>query len=124
MNNFSRLLQLIFIYFCLVFSRLFFYCLYISFFYHCQDGSYRYLEWRSKPYQNRVYGAANTLETERERAQLIIALQRSNDILSIISKAQSQFIAAENGLVIFEELLSDLLNLRDSQYGFIGIDMI
>ncbi|MFO0213497.1 MAG: hypothetical protein ACK53E_22525, partial [Pseudanabaena sp.] len=49
-----------------------------------------------------------------------VSLKRSNDLLSCISKAQSQFIAAADRLTIFEDLLSNLLDLTNSEYGFIG----
>lgn len=57
---------------------------------------------------------------EVEKLRLINTIQKNNNILSTISKAQSRFITEENHLVIFEELLTDLLNLTNSQYGFIG----
>lgn len=47
-------------------------------------------------------------------------LARRNALLSAISHAQSQFITAANRLQIFEGLLSTLLDLTDSAYGFIG----
>ena len=56
--------------------------------------------------------------TARKRAEQEIA--ERNAMLSAISHAQSQFITAANRLDIFEGLLSALLELTDSQYGFIG----
>jgi len=56
--------------------------------------------------------------TGRKRAEQQIA--ERNALLSAISHAQSQFITAANRLTIFEGLLSALLELTDSQYGFIG----
>lgn len=56
--------------------------------------------------------------TDRKRAEQAIA-ERSA-MLSAISHAQSQFITAANRLEIFEGLLTALLNLTDSAYGFIG----
>ncbi|MGY6528903.1 MAG: PAS domain-containing protein [Cyanobacterium sp.] len=55
-----------------------------------------------------------------ERKQAQIQLAKKNKLLSTISKAESQFITAENRLIIFEQLLSDLLELTDSEYGFIS----
>jgi PAS domain S-box-containing protein len=46
--------------------------------------------------------------------------RRGNALLSAISLAQSQFITAVNRLEIFEGLLVALLELTDSEYGFIG----
>ena len=48
------------------------------------------------------------------------ALQESNQLLQIISKAQSQFIADESLQILFDNLLENLLQLTESQYGFIG----
>ncbi|MGI0482178.1 PAS domain S-box protein [Geminocystis sp. CENA526] len=59
-------------------------------------------------------------EYEREKSALINTIQRNNDLLSTMSRAESQFITAENRLTIFEQLLTDLLELTDSEYGFIG----
>ncbi|MBE9222790.1 PAS domain S-box protein [Cyanobacterium stanieri LEGE 03274] len=55
-----------------------------------------------------------------DRKQAQIQLKQKTELLSTISKAESQFITAENRLTIFEQLLSDLLELTDSEYGFIG----
>jgi PAS domain S-box-containing protein len=56
--------------------------------------------------------------TGRKLAEQQIA--ERNALLSAISHAQSQFITAANRLEIFEGLLATLLELTDSQYGFIG----
>jgi PAS domain S-box-containing protein len=56
--------------------------------------------------------------TARKLAEQQIAERTA--LLSAISHAQSQFITAANRLTIFEGLLSALLELTDSQYGFIG----
>lgn len=47
-------------------------------------------------------------------------LAKRNALLSAISQAQSKFITAANRLEIFEGLLTALLELTDSAYGFIG----
>jgi PAS domain S-box-containing protein len=54
------------------------------------------------------------------RKQAELAQVQSNNLLRAISKAQSQFITAANRLTIFEGLLENLLELTDSEYGFIG----
>ncbi|AMW28057.1 PAS domain S-box protein [Arthrospira platensis] len=56
--------------------------------------------------------------TDLKSAQ--IALQKNHNLLQSITIAQSQFITSENRLTIFEGLLSSLLTLTDSEYGFIG----
>ncbi|MFN9176238.1 MAG: PAS domain S-box protein, partial [Synechocystis sp.] len=48
------------------------------------------------------------------------AIGQSNRLLKTITKAQAQFIIAADRLTIFEELLTDLLDLTNSEYGFIG----
>ncbi|MBP0010094.1 MULTISPECIES: PAS domain S-box protein [unclassified Roseofilum] len=55
-----------------------------------------------------------------DRKQVEMALSRSNQLLNAISTAQAQFITAGNRLTIFEGLLSNLLELTKSEYGFIG----
>ena len=56
--------------------------------------------------------------TERKRAER--DLDRSNRILQTFSRAQSQFIADANPYELFRNLLSNLLWLTDSAYGFIA----
>jgi len=48
------------------------------------------------------------------------ALDRQKHIAEIISRAQSQFILESNRSRAFDDLLSDILNLTDSEYGFIA----
>lgn len=92
--------------------------------YRCRDGSYRWIEWRSASDGHLIYTAArditDRLKSEKERQTLISALEKSNNLLQCISNAQSQFITSENRLIIFEGLLSSLLELTNSEYGFIG----
>ncbi|MGA1623705.1 MAG: PAS domain S-box protein, partial [Synechocystis sp.] len=45
---------------------------------------------------------------------------QNNQLLKTISRAQIAFINATDRLIIFEELLANLLELTDSEYGFIG----
>ncbi|MFM1843733.1 MAG: hypothetical protein RLZZ490_2476, partial [Cyanobacteriota bacterium] len=47
-------------------------------------------------------------------------ISQNNQLLRTISKAQAAFIQADDRLTIFGELLTDLLELTDSEYGFIG----
>jgi len=54
------------------------------------------------------------------RKKVEIDLAGSNSLLSTITHAQAQFITAANRLTIFEGLLNNLLELTNSEYGFIG----
>ncbi|WP_017294254.1 PAS domain S-box protein [Geminocystis herdmanii] len=93
--------------------------------YRCADGSYRWLEWRAVTTENNyIYSAVRDItdrrKNEQEKSALINTIQRNNDLLSTMTRAESQFITAENRLIIFEQLLTDLLDLTHSEYGFIG----
>jgi PAS domain S-box-containing protein len=54
------------------------------------------------------------------RIQSELETVQTNRLLDTIRQAQSQFITAGNRLAIFEGLLTGLLELSDSEYGFIG----
>lgn len=56
--------------------------------------------------------------TERRQAETL--LQRQNKLLHGISRAQSQYIDDADPQTLFDELLTNLLDLADSEYGFIG----
>ncbi|MEB3232989.1 MAG: PAS domain S-box protein, partial [Leptolyngbyaceae bacterium] len=56
--------------------------------------------------------------TERQRDRR--TLEHRNTLLQTISQAQSQFITDGNRNTIFDGLLSGLLDLTHSEYGFIG----
>ena len=51
---------------------------------------------------------------------LLRALQRNHDLLRALSEAQSRFIADADPYELFRELLTSLLSLTQSKYGFIG----
>ena len=48
------------------------------------------------------------------------ALQRSNELLQAVSRAQSQFIANALSTALFEETLVSVLKLTSSEYGFVA----
>ncbi|MFM7576211.1 MAG: PAS domain-containing protein, partial [Microcystaceae cyanobacterium] len=54
------------------------------------------------------------------RIQSEMEASQTNRLLNTISQAQSQFITSGNRLTIFEGLLAGLLELSESEYGFIG----
>jgi PAS domain S-box-containing protein len=58
----------------------------------------------------------NVIEIEAAKQ----AVQRSNALLSAISRAQMQFIQKPNLQEMFDGLLANLLELTGSEYGFIG----
>lgn len=47
-------------------------------------------------------------------------LKASQDLLKVLSHVQSQFILDTEPRVLFDRLLSDVLSLTESEYGFIG----
>ncbi|MDX2231532.1 MAG: PAS domain S-box protein [Leptolyngbyaceae cyanobacterium bins.349] len=49
-----------------------------------------------------------------------ISLQRTNQLLSAISEAQTRFITEADPGILFDNLLETLLQLTNSEYGFIG----
>ncbi|MBC8211959.1 MAG: PAS domain S-box protein [Gammaproteobacteria bacterium] len=55
-----------------------------------------------------------------ERKQHEKRIQEQNRLLDTISRAQSRFIQSSNIRLAFDEILSDLLSITDSEYGFIG----
>jgi PAS domain S-box-containing protein len=52
--------------------------------------------------------------------QAEFSLQRKNQLLTAISEAQTQFITDTDPGLLFDKLLETLLQLTDSEYGFIG----
>ena len=54
------------------------------------------------------------------RAEALQQLESINKLLEAITLAQSQFIVDANPHVIFDNLLDNLLELTESEYGFIG----
>ena len=81
--------------------------------YRCKDGSYRWIEWRSVPYGDRIYAAARDI-TERKRAEealekRIVALTRPLDDVSGIA---------------FEDLfnVADIQRLQDEFADATGVD--
>lgn len=58
------------------------------------------------------------LDTERKAAEA--ALKRKNLLLETISAAQSQYISDADPQALMDTLLSQLLELTESEYGFIG----
>jgi PAS domain S-box-containing protein len=55
-----------------------------------------------------------------DRKQFELSLQRTNQLLSAISEAQTRFITEADPGILFDNLLEALLKLTNSEYGFIG----
>jgi PAS domain S-box-containing protein len=79
------------------------------------------LEMRVEEQTAKLGNANEELRLEvAERRQAEEALQRSNSLLRALSHTQSEFIADVDPHDLFDELLSTLLVLTESEYGFIG----
>ncbi|MBL1177414.1 PAS domain S-box protein [Pantanalinema sp. GBBB05] len=87
------------------------------------DGELRWVHVRSYPVrnaQNQVDRLVGVCEDITDRKQSELSLRRTNQLLSAISQAQTQFIANADPASLFDNLLETLLQLTDSEYGFIG----
>ncbi|MDJ0589398.1 MAG: PAS domain-containing protein [Pleurocapsa sp. MO_226.B13] len=60
------------------------------------------------------------IKTELERQQAEVNLHRSNRILQAISSIQTQFLTDTEPNILFDGILGNLLELTESEYGFIG----
>ena len=69
-------------------------------------------------------GVVRDIEQQKniESAQTLLQqdAKRSHHLLDTISRAQSQFISDADIHAVFDQLLQDLLQLSESEYGFIG----
>ncbi len=65
-------------------------------------------------------GALKMVADISQRKQAEKALQETNQLLQVISLAESQFIADVQPQLLFDNLLENLLQLTNSEYGFIG----
>ncbi|WP_455203645.1 PAS domain S-box protein [Kaarinaea lacus] len=63
----------------------------------------------------------NVTETNLSVQERVEAeIKRNHQLLNTISRAQSQFIKETDNNKVFDELLREILQLTDSEYGFIG----
>jgi PAS domain S-box-containing protein len=69
---------------------------------------------------DKVTGFQGIVRDVSERVEAEQALERNNQLLQIISDAQSEFIAVGDPHQVFDSFLDGLLKLTESEYGFIG----
>lgn len=68
----------------------------------------------------KVIGYVGTITDITESKQVKEDLQSTHLLLDAIRHAQSQYIANRNSKLIFDDLLSNILQLTQSKFGFIG----
>ena len=87
------------------------------------DGVRRSFLMLKSPYRDadgRIVGVLGIGRDITARKPVEQALKRSNELLSAIATAQSEFIAERDSDAVFERLLGVLLSVTESEYGFIG----
>ncbi len=87
--------------------------------YLCKDNSYKWLSWNAIGVVNKqeIYAVARDITKTKTNE---LTFQKNNLLLKALDKAQSQYITNVDHHKLFDELLSNLLKLTDSEYGFIG----
>lgn len=87
------------------------------------DGSMRYALSKGEAIVNaegRVTKLLGTTQDITASKEAELSLQRTNRLLAAITEAQTQFITDADPGFLFNKLLETLLELTDSEYGFIG----
>ncbi|WP_373533356.1 PAS domain S-box protein [Vampirovibrio sp.] len=69
---------------------------------------------------NYLGAAFYQMELAQHEQQMMRKLEKSYNLIHIISQAQNHFITSGNNWEMFQELLNRLLAYTDSEYGFIG----
>jgi PAS domain S-box-containing protein len=82
--------------------------------YQCIDGSYRWIEWRSYPYNGLIYASARDI-TERKKNELKL-IQSENRLNSIINIMQHD---AKNEQQLLDYALDEAIRLTHSTIGYI-----
>ncbi|MBU1171431.1 MAG: response regulator [Proteobacteria bacterium] len=62
----------------------------------------------------------SVIEVALYKQQVDQKLRKSQQLLAAITRGQNLFIADNNAPAVFNEILSDVLDLTDSEYGFMG----
>jgi diguanylate cyclase (GGDEF)-like protein/PAS domain S-box-containing protein len=86
--------------------------------YRCANGTYKWLAWTSYPDPDGTLFAVARDVTVQKATEA--NLSRTNALLYALNRAQSRFIDGADHHEIFTGLLHALLELTDSEYGFIG----
>jgi PAS domain S-box-containing protein len=84
-----------------------------------KDGTYRLLEWSSRTdsQQGLIFSSARDVTEQAASEQ---AIKDSNTMLTQVSQALSEYIRSETAQNPFEVMLTHLLQISSSEYGFIG----
>ncbi|TFH71701.1 PAS domain S-box protein [Gammaproteobacteria bacterium LSUCC0112] len=84
-----------------------------------KDGSYRLLAWSSRVQTDSglIFSSAQDITDQVETEQ---AIKRSNAMLTEVSQALSDYIRSKDARNPFDVMLSHLLQMTSSEYGFIG----
>jgi PAS domain S-box-containing protein len=87
--------------------------------YQHKDGSYRLLQWSAASVveDQLIYASAADVT---EQAEAEVAVAESNKMLSVVSQALAEYIRSEASINPFDVMLSHLLRISGSEYGFIG----
>ncbi len=84
----------------------------------CKDGSYKWLAFTAAPYteEGLIYAVARDITISKRMTE---ELENSHALLDVINRTQAQFITSSNPWELFNDLLTNLISLTKSFYGFI-----
>ncbi len=86
--------------------------------YRCGNGTYKWLAWTSYPEPDGLlYAVARDITVQKATEE---NLSRTNALLRALNRAQARFIDGTDRHEFFNGLLDSLLDLTESEYGFIG----
>jgi PAS domain S-box-containing protein len=79
--------------------------------YRCKDGSYKWIEWKSYPYGNKIYAAARDITSRKQLEESL--LQKTTFFETLLNTATDGIlIVDENGRKVFQnQRMIDLLNI-------------
>ncbi|MBD3267573.1 PAS domain S-box protein, partial [bacterium] len=87
------------------------------------EGKTEWIRWEIRPWRQAdgsIGGAVMFVELITEQKQAETSLQHSNHLLQALTNAQANFITHVEPRALFNDLLRNLLDLTQSEYGFIG----